>query len=106
MFKTRQKFGDSFLTIVHLLVLENTDRKIVKFDQIEHFGLSKKAAVVSNFCLIGKIHHNFLVPNMIELGRKTFMPIQTLDLHRVSGLFKQFVGALCQQKWFPKLPIF
>ena len=43
----------------------------------------KKAAVVSNFCLIGKIHHNFLVPRMIELGCKTFMPIQTLDLHRV-----------------------
>ena len=30
-----------------------------------------------------KIHHNFLVPRMIELGCKTFMPIQTLDLHRV-----------------------
>ena len=86
MFKTRQKFGDSFLTIVHLLVSENTVRKIVKFDQIEHFGLSKKAAVVSNFCLIGKIHHNFLVPRMIELGCKTFMPIQTLDLHRVRVL--------------------
>ena len=84
MFKTRQKFGDSFLTIVHLLVLENTVRKIVKFDQIEHFGLSQKPAVVSNFCLIGKIHHNFLVPKMIELGRKTFMLIQTLDLHRVN----------------------
>ena len=40
------------MTIVHLLVLENTVRKIVKFDQIEHFGLSKKAAVVSNFCLM------------------------------------------------------
>ena len=39
--------------------------------------------MVSNFCLIGKIHHNFLVPRMIELGRQTFMPIQTLDLHRV-----------------------
>ena len=83
MFKTRQKFGASFLTIVHLLVSENTVRKIVKFDEIEHFGLSKKAAVVSNFCLVGKIHLNFLVPKMIELGRKTFMPIQTLDLHRV-----------------------
>ena len=45
----------------------------------------KKAAVVSNFCLIGKIHHNFLVPRMIELGCKTFMLIQTLDLHRVSS---------------------
>ena len=62
MFKTRQKFEDDFLTIVHLLVSEKTDRKIVIFDQIEHFVLSKKAAVVSNFCLIGKIHHKFLVP--------------------------------------------
>jgi hypothetical protein len=44
----------------------------------------KKAAVVSNFCLIGKISHNFLVPRMIELVCKTFMPIQSLDLHRVS----------------------
>ena len=36
---------------------ENTARKKVKLDQIEHFGLSKKAAMVSNFCLIGKIRH-------------------------------------------------
>ena len=86
MFKTRQKFEDSFLTIVHLLVLENTVRKIVKFDPIEHFVLSQKAAVVSNFCLIGKIHHIFLVPKMIGLGPKTFMLIQTLDLHRVDQL--------------------
>ena len=80
MFKTRQKFGDSFLTIVLLLVSENTVRKIIKFDKIEHFGLSKKAAVVSNFCLIGKIHHNFLVPKMIELD---FHAYSDPDLHRV-----------------------
>ena len=43
----------------------------------------KKAAVLSNFCLIGKIHHNFLVPIMNELGCKTFMPFQTLDLNSV-----------------------
>ena len=79
MFKTRQKFGDSFLTIVHLLVSENTVRKIVKFDQIEHFGLSKKAAVVSNFCLIRKIRHNFLVPRMIDLGCKTQSVVQFLQ---------------------------
>ena len=65
------------------LLSENTVRNIVKLDQIEHFGFSKKAAVVSNFCLLGRIHHNFLVPRMIELGRQTFMSIQTLDLHRV-----------------------
>ena len=98
MFKTRQKFGDSFLTIVHLLVSENNVRKIVKFDRVEHFGLSKKAAVVSNFCLIGKIHHNFLVPKMIELGRKTFMPIQTLDLHRVERNHSKYVGTMLHDK--------
>ena len=58
-------------------VSENTVRQIVKFDQSEHFGLSKKAALVSNSCLIGKIHHIFLVPKMIELGCKTLMPIKT-----------------------------
>ena len=45
----------------------------------------KKAALVSNFCLIGKIRHNFLLPRVIELGRKTFMPFKTLDLHRVNN---------------------
>ena len=79
------------MTIVHLLASENTVRKIVKFDKIEHFGLSKKAAVVSNFCLIGKIPHNFLVPRMIELGCKTFVPIQTLDLHSITINFYAFL---------------
>ena len=46
---------------------------------------TKKAAVVSNFCLIGKILHDFLIPTMIELGCKTFMPFQTSGLHRVHG---------------------
>jgi hypothetical protein len=45
----------------------------------------KKAAVIFNFCLIGNIHYNFLVPRMIESAPKTFMPIQTPDLHRVNG---------------------
>jgi hypothetical protein len=49
----------------------------------EKFGLSKKTAIVSNFCLIGKIPHNFLVSKIIESACKTFMPIQTLGLHRV-----------------------
>ena len=64
----------------NLLASEHTVRKIVKFGHFEHFGLSKKAAVVSNFCLIGKIHHHFLVSTMIELDYKTFMPIQTSDI--------------------------
>ena len=73
-----------FLTVFSTyLHNENIVRNITKIDQIEKFGLSKKAAVVSNFCLIGKIHLNFLVHKMIELGRKTFMHIKTLDLHRV-----------------------
>ena len=64
-------FFDHCATYLHS---ENTVRSITKLDQIEHFGLSKKAAVISNFCLIGKIHHNFLVLRMIELACKTFMP--------------------------------
>ena len=39
-----------------------------------------------NFCLIGKIRHNFLVPRMIELACKTFMPIQTLVLQSDLGI--------------------
>ena len=54
------------------------------------FYYKKKAAVVSNFCLIGKIRHNFLVPRVIELGCQTFMLIQTLDLHRVYTYVKRF----------------
>ena len=38
--------------------------------------------MVSNFCLIGKIPHNFLVPKMVESACKIFMLIQTLDLHK------------------------
>ena len=56
-------FFDHCATYLHS---ENTVRSITKLDQIEHFGLSKKAAMISNFYLIGKIHHNFLVPKMIE----------------------------------------
>ena len=76
-FKTRPICGYSFWPVCNLLcnllALWKHWQKIVKFDQIEHFGLSKKAAVVSNFTTIF----------WFELGCKTFMPIQTLDLHRV-----------------------
>ena len=81
MFKIRQKLGLVFDHCAPAYLWKHC-QKIVKFDQIEHFGLFKKAAVVSNFCLIGIIHHNFLVPKMIELGSKAFMLIQTQDLHR------------------------
>ena len=38
---------------------ENTFRNIPRIDQIEKFVLSKKAALVSNFCLIWKIRYKF-----------------------------------------------
>ena len=34
--------------------------------------------------MVSKFWYNFLVPKMIELACKTFMPIQTLFLHRVT----------------------
>ena len=55
----------------------------------------KKAAVILNFFLIVNIRHNFLVPRMIESAPKTFMPIQTPDLHGVACItFKEL-------KWMP-----
>ena len=64
---------------------ENTalSEALPKLTSFEHFYY-KKAAVVLNLSLIGKICHNFLVPRMIELVWKTFMSIHTLVLHRVS----------------------
>ena len=41
--------------------------------------------MVTNFCFIGKILHNHLVPKMIKRACKTFMSIQTLNLHRVES---------------------
>ena len=43
-----------------------------------------------NFCFIGNIRHNFLVPRIIETTPKTFMPIQIPDLHSVSQNFVSF----------------
>ena len=63
----------------------------------------KKAAVIFNFCLIGIIHHNFLVPRVIELAPKTFMPIQTPDLHRVCSVWpkwQNFFSAECRMQNF------
>ena len=40
------------------------------------FSLSTKAAIVLNFCLIGKIPHDFSILTNIELARKTFIGIQ------------------------------
>ena len=73
--------SDSVL-IVQLGWVHN-GRNIPKFDKFDSIYTIKKAAMILNFCLIGKIRHNFLVPRMIESARQTFMLIQTLDVHRV-----------------------
>ena len=76
-----------FLTVFSTyFYTENIARDIIKLDQIEKFEISKKATVISNFYLIGKIPHNFLVPKMIESACKNSMPIQTLDLHRANSI--------------------
>ena len=66
-------FGDSFLTIVQptcaLKTLNETFSNLAIW--------INQAAVVSNFCLIGKSHHSFMVPRMIELVNWTFMPTQS-----------------------------
>ena len=55
-----------------------------KIDQFKAFLFFLKLPWYSiSHSLIGNIHHNFLVPRMIESDPKTFMPIQTPDLHRV-----------------------
>ena len=54
-----------------------------KLSGFKHFYY-KKAAVILDFCLFGNIRHNFLVPRIIESAPKTFMPIQTPDLYRVT----------------------
>ena len=43
---------------------------------VSNFLLNKKAVIVSNFCLIGKIPHDFSILTSIELARKTFIGIQ------------------------------
>ena len=63
--------------------LQNTVKRSPKFVQIGKFGLCKKAAVVSYFCLTRNTHHNVLIPRIIEIGHKTFMLIQTLVLNTV-----------------------
>ena len=48
-------------------------KKLIWF---QNFYYIKKAAIVSNFCLIGKIPHDFLILTSIELAPKTFIGIQ------------------------------
>ncbi len=57
MFKTRQFFWSSIVQFPCppglLISLLHIGKKMSKFGKIEHFGLSQKATVVSNFCLSG-----------------------------------------------------
>ena len=76
---------------------ENTVRNIPKIDQIEKFGLFKKATVVSNFCLIRKIHHNFLVPRMIELACK-MLPERIYNPITAMGFSAMFTSQLDNTK--------
>ena len=48
-------------------------KKLIWF---QNFYYIKKAAILSNFCLIGKIPHDFLTLTSIELACKTFIGIQ------------------------------
>ena len=74
-----------FLTVFSTyLHSENTVRNITKIDQVDKFGLSKKAAMVSNFCLVGKIRHNLLVTTMIELACQTFMQCSSASSDMIS----------------------
>ena len=43
---------------------------------VSKFLLNKKAVIVSNFCLIGKIPHDFPILRSIESAQKTFIGIQ------------------------------
>ena len=100
-------FLTMFSTYFHT---ENTVKNITKLEtKLKNLNYLKKAAVVSNFCLIGKIHHQFLVPKMIEWTCKTFMPIQILDLHRVTTKklktlnFKMKYAAFSFQTFYPSI---
>ena len=68
MFKTGQFFDSPLCSLCTHQACCTTIKKISKLDQIETFGLPKKAAVR----LIGIIYHNFLVPRMIELAPQDF----------------------------------
>ena len=88
MFKICQFWNDSdsVLYLSSFFMLKTLSETLPNLTKLRNLDYLKKScrAVVSNFCLIWKIHHNFLVPRMIELACKIFMPIQTLDVHRVA----------------------
>ena len=84
-FCNKNVLNQSIFLIVHCAVcLLHNGKKSPNLTKLKNLDYWKNAPVISIFCLIAKIQNNFLVPRMIESGRQTFMPIQTLDLHRVT----------------------
>ena len=63
----------SIWAILGMFLTETFPKLMISF---KHFTLKKVALI---FCLIGKIHHDYLIPRMIELA----MSIQMLDFQRV-----------------------
>ena len=73
-------------------------KKLIWF---QNFYYIKKAAIVSNFCLIGKISHDFLTLTSIELARKTFIGIQVkISIERTAFHWT------CQVGYFDVVKIF
>ena len=68
----------------HRAELPQQKRKSSQWQQVwrkklfwfQNFYYIKKAVIVSNFCLIGKIPHDFPILRSIESAWKTFMDIQ------------------------------
>ena len=71
----------------------NGSRNCAQFFSAQKSFSVKKAAELLNFCLIGKILHNFPMPISIEPAPKSFICIQILLWYRVtrvaqdSGIF-------------------
>ena len=87
-------------------------KKLIRF---QNFYYIKKAAIVSNFCLIGKIPHDFLALTSIELARKTFIGIQvkvSIEWHALWFLsttcLKRLVSPFCSlhNQWSAVVLIF
>ena len=101
MFKTCQIWGyfwQRFMTIVQptctLKTLSEALPNLTKLNILDY--LKKLPWYISNFCLIGKIHHNFLVLRMIELDFLVLSltdSIQCTEVEFTSFLFSGFISA-------------
>ena len=76
------------MSIVHSVAVLHAElhisRNNAEFCLAQNICSIKKAAELLNFCLIGKILHNFPMPISIEPAPKTFLCIQMLLSRRVS----------------------